>query len=89
MTVLVIVLVVLLAAASAAIAWLLAGRRAAPPVPPPGPLLPPAAPGPSLDEVQRRYAAAAVTRADGNQSEAARSLGVSRNTLRRKVLGES
>jgi hypothetical protein len=44
--------------------------------------------GLTLDEVQRRYAAAAVTRADGNQSEAARSLGVSRNTLRRKVLGE-
>jgi DNA recombination protein RmuC len=57
MTVLVIVLVVLLAAASAAIAWLLAGRRAAPTVPPPGPLLPPAAPGPSLDEVQRTVAA--------------------------------
>jgi DNA-binding protein Fis len=45
--------------------------------------------GLTLDEVQRRYAAAAVSRADGNQSEAARSLGVSRNTLRRKVLGES
>jgi Nif-specific regulatory protein len=44
--------------------------------------------GLTLDEVQRRYAAAAVTRADGNQSEAARSLGVSRNTLRRKVLRE-
>ncbi len=36
-----------------------------------------------LDEVDRRYAAAAVERADGNQSAAARTLGISRNKLAR------
>ena len=37
----------------------------------------------TLDDAARRYAAAAVARADGNQSAAARSLGISRNKLAR------
>lgn len=41
----------------------------------------------SLDEVARRYAAAAVARADGNQSAAARALGISRNKLARLLKG--
>ena len=36
-----------------------------------------------LADVERRYAAAALARADGNQSAAARALGISRNRLAR------
>ena len=39
--------------------------------------------GLELDDVERRYAAAALARADGNQSAAARALGISRNRLTR------
>jgi Nif-specific regulatory protein len=41
----------------------------------------------SLDDAERRYAAAAVERAGGNQSAAARSLGISRNKLARLLRG--
>ncbi|MEZ4390913.1 MAG: helix-turn-helix domain-containing protein [Polyangiales bacterium] len=41
--------------------------------------------GLSLAEAERRYILSTLARADGNQSEAARSLGVGRNTLRRKL----
>jgi Nif-specific regulatory protein len=37
----------------------------------------------TLEEVERRYAAAALARAEGNQSAAARALGISRNKLAR------
>ena len=37
----------------------------------------------TLDDAARRYALAAVERADGNQSAAARTLGISRNKLAR------
>jgi Nif-specific regulatory protein len=40
--------------------------------------------GLSLEEVEQRYIAATLQALDGNQSHAARSLGVGRNTLRRK-----
>ncbi len=39
--------------------------------------------GLTLDDASRRYAEATLSRADGNKSEAARLLGVSRNTLAR------
>jgi Nif-specific regulatory protein len=41
----------------------------------------------TLDDAARRYAVAAVARADGNQSAAARSLGISRNKLARLLKG--
>ena len=37
----------------------------------------------TLEDVERRYAAAALAKADGNQSAAARALGISRNKLAR------
>ena len=40
-----------------------------------------------LAEVERRYAVAAVERAGGNQSAAARSLGIGRNKLARLLRG--
>jgi len=42
--------------------------------------------GLTLDEVERRYVQATLDHVDGNQSEAARVLGVGRNTLRRKAI---
>ncbi|MEZ4367557.1 MAG: sigma-54-dependent Fis family transcriptional regulator [Kofleriaceae bacterium] len=44
-------------------------------------------PGLPLAEVERRYAAAAVARAGGNHSEAARTLGISRGKLTRLLRG--
>ena len=41
--------------------------------------------GLSLDEVEARYVADAIARCGGNRSEAARSLGIGRNTLLRKL----
>jgi Nif-specific regulatory protein len=41
--------------------------------------------GLSLDEVERRYVEATLRALGDNQSQAARSLGVGRNTLRRKA----
>ncbi|MCE9578864.1 MAG: sigma-54-dependent Fis family transcriptional regulator [Deltaproteobacteria bacterium] len=41
----------------------------------------------TLDEVERRWAREAVTRAGGNQSAAARALGISRNKLTRLLRG--
>ena len=40
-------------------------------------------PGLSLEEAERRYARAILEREDGNQSAAARALGISRNKLAR------
>jgi DNA-binding NtrC family response regulator len=39
-----------------------------------------------LEEVERRYVAATLAHCQQNQSEAARVLGVGRNTLRRKMI---
>jgi DNA-binding NtrC family response regulator len=39
----------------------------------------------TLEEAERRYAEATVAACGGNQSEAARRLGVGRNTLARKL----
>lgn len=36
-------------------------------------------------EFEKRYVTAAVVRADGNMGQAARSLGIHRNTLRAKI----
>lgn len=47
----------------------------------------PLPPGLSLEEASRRYAEAAVERAGGNKTEAARLLGVSRNRLARLLKG--
>jgi DNA-binding NtrC family response regulator len=44
--------------------------------------------GLSLEEVQRRYIAATVDECDGNRTEAARSLGIGRNTITRKLGSE-
>lgn len=67
------------------------------PAPPPPPLSPAPAPesvrpaglflpaGLALDEVEARYVADAIERCGGNRSEAARSLGIGRNTLLRKL----
>ena len=41
----------------------------------------------ALDDVERRYAAAALDRVGGNQSAAARALGISRNRLARLLRG--
>jgi Nif-specific regulatory protein len=41
----------------------------------------------TLDEAERRYAAATLARHDGNQSAAARALGISRNKLARLLKG--
>jgi len=54
---------------------------AAPPADPAGALDLPA--GLALDEVERRYARAALAAAGGNRSAAARALGISRNKLAR------
>ncbi|MCL4228228.1 MAG: sigma-54-dependent Fis family transcriptional regulator [Myxococcales bacterium] len=43
----------------------------------------------TLDEASRRYAVAAVERAGGNQSAAARALGISRNKLARLLRGST
>jgi DNA-binding NtrC family response regulator len=60
---------------------LLAERSPAPTVTDGGVTLPLGLP---LDEVERRYVAATLAHCHQNQSEAARVLGVGRNTLRRK-----
>ncbi len=44
-------------------------------------------PGLSLEEAERRYARAVLEREDGNQSAAARALGISRNKLARLLRG--
>ena len=41
----------------------------------------------SLEEAERRYARAILDREDGNQSAAARALGISRNKLARLLRG--
>ena len=56
----------------------------APPPPPAGVVLPHDL---ALADAERRYAAAAVERAGGNQSAAARALGISRNKLARLLRG--
>ena len=43
--------------------------------------------GLSLEEAERRYAKAILDRCEGNQSAAARALGVSRNKLARLLRG--
>jgi len=44
--------------------------------------------GLSLEEVQKRYIAATVEECDGNRTEAARKLGIGRNTITRKLGSE-
>ncbi len=55
----------------------------------PGPILPPARPAdtpfPTLGELEKKHIRAAMERADGNKTEAARLLGISRVTLYRKL----
>ena len=46
-----------------------------------------AAGGPPLEEAERRYARAILEREGGNQSAAARALGISRNKLARLLRG--
>ncbi len=41
--------------------------------------------GLTLEEVQKRYIAATVKECDGNRTEAARKLGIGRNTITRKL----
>jgi len=40
----------------------------------------------ALDEFEKKFIQSALTKTDGNQSKAARILGVHRNTLNRKIL---
>jgi Nif-specific regulatory protein len=44
--------------------------------------------GLALDEATRRYIAATVTACDGNKAEAARRLGIGRNTIARLLKGK-
>ena len=40
----------------------------------------------ALDEFEKRFIQSALTKTDGNQTKAARILGVHRNTLNRKIV---
>jgi DNA-binding NtrC family response regulator len=42
--------------------------------------------GEALDEFEKKFIQSALTKTDGNQTKAARILGVHRNTLNRKIV---